>query len=46
MSDVDGWEPEEAEKDLVIQVIRLVIESAARYGDIRLEGRTDEEIKS
>jgi len=46
MSDVDGWEPEEAEKDLVIQVIRLVIESAARYGDIRLEGRTDEEIKN
>ena len=38
-------EPSEFEQALVIEVIRTVIESAVRYGDIQLEGRTDEEIK-
>jgi hypothetical protein len=38
--------PSDFEKALVIEVIRLVIENAVRYGDIRLEGRTDEEIKN
>jgi hypothetical protein len=38
-------ESSEFEKALAIEVIRTVIESAVRYGDIRLEGRTDEAIK-
>src|SRR6476659_8838632 len=38
-------ESSEFDKALVIEVIRTVIESAVRYGDIQLEGRTDEAIK-
>ena len=45
MSESSEFDPSEFEKALVIEVIRTVIESAVRYGDIQLEGRTDEAIK-
>src|SRR6478609_657805 len=45
MSESSEFDPSEFEKALVIEVIRTVIESAVRYGDVQLEGRTDEAIK-
>jgi hypothetical protein len=45
MSESSEFDRSEFEKALVIEVIRTVIESAVRYGDIQLEGRTDEAIK-